>query len=224
MTNVMKSLAALSLTLTLFGGGEAAAEISSGGEMLNEVPLWPVPAEMTMAEYTDANRRLSVGFALMAVPIPGSLHFYAGDRREGWMHVGAAALGAASVVLGAAIMDEKDAWKSSDYEIVDIVGQSGQTRRYEKVPIKEEASTNTYRLRRVHHKMSGGGGAVLVVAGVGLIVGQVLHDWIDGIRTIERKRDAVRFKYGKRAGDGLSLRSNADVQRGRFGAELALSF
>jgi hypothetical protein len=63
-----------------------------------------------------------------------------------------------------------------------------------------------------------------VVAGLGLIVGEVLHDWIDGIRTIERKRDAVRYKYGKRAAPRLSLNPTADVWRGRLGAEVSLSF
>ena len=191
--------------------------------MLNEVPLWPVPAQMTLEEYTDANRRLGVGFVLMSIPIPGTLHFYAGESREGWMHVGAAALGAASIVLGAAMMDEKDTWQSSDYEVVDIVGESGETQRYKKVPIEEEDGVFTYRLRKVDHKAEGGGG-VFLVAGAGLIVGQLLHDWIDGIVTIERKRDAVRYRYGKSAGYGFSLRPNADVQRGRLGAELSLGF
>ena len=84
--------------------------------MLNEVPIWPVPAEMTLEEYTDANRRLSVGLALMSVPLPGALHFYAGEKREGWMHVGAAVLGGASMVLGAAMVDEtNNAWKKSEF-------------------------------------------------------------------------------------------------------------
>ena len=223
MGNTSRSFTALCLVLTLFSIRETAAD-NGGGEMLNEVPLWPVPAEMTPEEYTDANRRLGVAFALMAVPIPGSLHFYAGDSREGWKHVGAAALGVASVVLGATMIDEKDTWKSSDYEIVDIVGQSGEVRRYEKIPRLEEAGANTYRLRKLDHKSSGGAGGIFVVAGAGLIVGQLLHDWIDGIRTIERKRDAVRYKYGKSAARGLTLTPNADVQQGRLGADLSLRF
>lgn len=192
--------------------------------MLSESPLWPVPAEMTFEEYTDANRRLSVGLILMSVPIPGSLHFYAGDTGEGWKHVGAAALGAVSVVLGAAMVDELDTWKSSDYEVVDVTGQNGEVQRYAKVPVEEEGGTFTYRLRKVDHRNDVGAGGLFIVAGAGLIVGQLLHDWIDGIRTIERKRDAVRFKYGKSASLGLSLRPNADVPQRRLGAEVALRF
>ncbi len=208
----------------LFGFDAADAQGKGGGEMLNEVPIWPVPAEMTLEEYTDANRRLSVGFALMAVPIPGSLHFYANERREGWTHMGAAALGVASVILGASMIDEKDAWKSSDFEVIDITGQNGEVRRYAKVPREEEAGATTYRLRKVEHRTKGGGGGVFIVAGAGLFVGQLLHGWMDGIRTIERKRDAVRYKYGKSAGFGLSLKPEADIQRGRFGAALSMSF
>lgn len=64
---------------------------------MNEVPIWPVPDEMTLEEYTDANRRLSVGLALAAIPIPGTLHFYAGEKRAGWMHVGTAVLGGSAL-------------------------------------------------------------------------------------------------------------------------------
>lgn len=34
--------------------------------------------------------------------------------------------------------------------------------------------------------------------GVGgmLIIGQLVYDWLDGVYTIEYKRDAVRYKYG----------------------------
>jgi len=223
LTNRIRSCTALCLALTLFGTQKTAAQGSVGGDLLNEVPLWPVPAEMTLEEYTDANRRLGVGIVLMSIPIPGTLHFYAGESREGWMHVGAAALGVASIALGAALVDEKDTWKSSDYEVVDLVGDSGEIRRYAKVPIEEQVGVVTYRLRKVDHKMEGGGG-VFIVAGAGLIVGQLLHDWIDGVRTIERKRDAVRYRYGKSAGYGLSLQPNADLQRGRIGAELSLRF
>lgn len=224
MRNLIGYCTALCLVLTLFGTGETAAQVSAGGDVLNEAPLWPVPAAMTLEEYTDANRRLSVGYALMAIPIPGSLHFYAGERQQGWRHVYAAALGVASIVVGAVMIDEKDTWKSSNYEVIDITGQSGKVRRYAKVPIEEEAGATTYRLRKVDHKMSGGVGGALVVAGAGLVVGQLLHDWIAGTKTILRKRDAVRYKYGKMADFSLHLRPDADVQRGHLGAELSLSF
>ena len=104
-------LAALHFSFTLFAVEESAAQ-GNGGDMLNEVPIWPVPAAMTLEEYRDANRRLGVGMALMSVPFPGALHFYAGERRAGWKHVCAAGLGVASIIVGAALTDEKDnQWK-----------------------------------------------------------------------------------------------------------------
>ena len=217
-------LTAFLLACSLFPVAESAA-LGAGGDMLNEVPIWPVPAEMTLEEYTDANRRLSVGRVLMSVPYPGALHFYAGDSREGWKHVGAAALGVASIVAGAVMIDEKDnAWEKTDFEIVDVTGESGKVERYEKIPIEEEGGVFKYRLKMLDRKTKGGGGIAFIALGAGLIVGQVLHDWIDGIKTIERKRDAVRYKYGKSAGYKLSLGPSADIERGRVGAQLSLQF
>ena len=223
MVKTTRILAVLFLACALLPAQELAAQVNGGGDILSEVPIWPVPSEMTLEEYRDANRRLGVGMFLMSVPIPGALHFYAGERREAWMHVGAAGLGLVSIIAGAALLDEKDTWEESDFEIVDVVGQSGETKRYEKIPIEEEAGQTNYKLRELDHEMDGGG-VVLVALGAGLIVGQVLHDWIDGVYTIERKRDAVRYKYGKTAGYGLSLNPSVDPRRGTVGAQLSLNF
>ena len=193
------------------------------GELLSETPIWPIPQEMTLEEYTDANRRLNVGLLLMSVPLPGSLHFYAGERRAGWKHVGAAALGLTSIIAGAALIDEKDSWKRSKFETTDIVGQSGKVTRYKKVPIGEENGAIIYRYDKLERKEEGGGGA-LIVLGAGLLVGQFIHDLIGGIKTIERKRDAVRFKYGKRMGLSLNIQPNINVTRGQLGAHLSLRF
>lgn len=203
----------------------SAAQSHGGNEMLNEVPIWPVPAEMTLEEYRDANRRLAVGLILMSVPLPGTLHFYAGEKREGWIHVGAAVFGGASVVLGASMMDKKEnSWERTNLEIVDVIGVRGRVRRYEKIPIEDEGGVITYRLRKLERKTDGGGGGAFVVLGAGLLVGQILHDWIDGIKTIERKRDAVRFKYGKSAGYSMSVSPIFHPQEGGLGARLAMSF
>lgn len=127
----------------------AQASVAQGGDLLIEVPLWPVPTEMT------------------------------NDR--------------------------------------------GNVERYEKIPVEEEGGVVTYHLRQVQHKTKGGGGA-LVALGAGLLVGQLVHDWIGGVRTIELKRDAVRFKYGKSAGYRASLEPTMDLERRRLGAALALRF
>ena len=75
-----------------------------GGDPLDETPFYIVPPDMTFEEYEDANRRLSVGLMLMSVPFPGSLHFYANDRREAWWHVGVAAAGLASIAIGTMVL------------------------------------------------------------------------------------------------------------------------
>ena len=216
--------AALHFSLALFPVTQSAAQ-SVGGDILNEVPLWPVPSEMTLEEYRDANRRLGVGLILLSFPLPGALHFYADEPREGWMHVGAAALGITSIIAGAAMIDEEDnEWVETDLEIVDVTGANGTIERYEKIPIEEEAGVFTYRIKPLENKTKGGSGIALVVLGSGLVVGQLLHDWIDGIKTIERKRDAVRFKYGKAVDNRFSLSPSMDVERRRYGAQLSYHF
>ena len=216
--------AALHVSFMLFAVDESAA-LGTGGDMLNEVPIWPVPAEMTLEEYTDANRRLGVGLMLMSVPFPGALHFYAGEGKAGWKHVYAAGIGVASIIAGAAMMDEKDnAWEKTDFEIIDITGASGKVERYEKIPVEEEDGAVNYRLKELRRKNTGEGGVAFIVLGAGLIVGQLVHDWIGGIKTIERKRDAVRYKYGQSAGYKVSMSPTMNIERGSVGAQLSLRF
>ena len=225
MKRRIEIIAALCCTIVPFAAVESTAGgLGGGGDVLNEVPIWPVPAEMTMEEYRDANRRLGVGLALMSIPIPGTLHFHAGEKRAGWKHVGAAVLGGASIIVGAAMMDnDKNEWDKSDFEIVDVTGESGKIERYKKIPITEEAGVFTYRLKRLERKTDGAG-AAFVVLGAGLFVGQILHDWIAGIKTIERKRDAVRYKYGKTSGYRVSLNPDMNIERGSLGAKLSVRF
>ena len=73
---------ALHFVFMPFSVEESAAQVSGGGDLLNEVPIWPVPAEMTLEEYTDANRRLSVGMMSRNI-VAGSAY---GDevRRTPW--------------------------------------------------------------------------------------------------------------------------------------------
>ena len=52
-------------------------------DVLIEPPLVPIPEEMTLEKYRDMNRRLSVGLALSAIPVPGMIHFSPGSRRRG---------------------------------------------------------------------------------------------------------------------------------------------
>lgn len=201
---------------------------NNGGDVLNETPFYVVPADMTFEEYEDANRRLSVGLLLMSIPFPGSLHFYANESREAWWHVGIATAGLASIIIGANASDEKETWPDSEFEIIDIEGQDGTVRRYEKIPsgfdeeFEKEFDSVIYDLRLLRHDREGG--TFLIVLGAGLIVGQLIHDWYDGIRTIEKKRNKVRFKYGKSSDFGLNLIPQIDPANGLIGAQLSIKF
>ena len=94
----------------------------------------------------------------------------------------------------------------------------------EKIPIEEEGGVFTYRLKQLNRKTKGGGGVAFIIVGAGLVVGQVLHDWIQGTKTIQRKRDAVRYKYGQTAGYKFSVAPNADMNRRSLGAQLSMRF
>ncbi len=194
----------------------------NGGDPLDETPFYVVPSEMTFEEYEDANRRLSVGLMLMSVPFPGSLHFYANEKREAWWHVGAASAGIASIIIGIVASDEKDTWPDTEFQIVDITGQDGTVRRYEKIPFEDESGTINYELRFLQHDRDGA--TFLILLGVGLFAGQLFHDWYDGIKTIERKRNKVRFKYGKNSDLGLNFSPQFNLANRSLGATLSLKF
>lgn len=181
----------LILLLAVFGAFAQGMNLYGGGEVLNEVPIYQMPEEMTFEEYRDANRRISVGLMLMSIPVPGMLHFYAEEDLEGWLCVGAAGLGLASLATGAMLRDDEE-WPDSDYDIEIIDGN-----RYEKIPISMKGEDIEYELRRQKSvEPISAGGAVLIGFGGVLIAGQLIYDWLDGIHTIEYKRDAVRYKYG----------------------------
>jgi len=164
---------------------------SSGGDVLNESPFYKIPAGMTFEEYRDANRRISVGMMMASIPVPGMLHFYADENTKGWICVGAAGLGVASMITGVLLSgDEK--WPETDYEVEYIDGL-----RYEKIPVYMEGEQIDYQLKRMEMKEEmSTGGIVLIGFGGVLIAGQLIYDWLDGVSTIVYKRDAVRYKYG----------------------------
>ncbi len=184
----MKAFLLFLIALCAFGQN---VTIHSGSDVLSETPFHDVPRGMSFEEYRDANRRISVGLMLMSIPVPGMLHFYAGEDTKGWLCVGAAGLGLASMITGALLTgDEK--WPDSDYEIAQIDGN-----RYEKIPISITGTEVEYKLKRQesYQQISTGGAVLLGIGGI-LVVGQLVYDWLDGIYAIEYKRDAVRYRYG----------------------------
>ncbi len=204
------------ILLAAFGALAQGVNLYGGGDVLDETPIYDMPEEMTFEEYRDANRRISVGLMMMSIPVPGMLHFYAAENTKGWLCVGATGLGLASVITGVMLRGDEE-WPDSDYEIEIIDGN-----RYEKVPIKMTDDEIEYELRKQKSEEPiSTGGAVLMGFGGVLIVGQLVYDWLDGIHTIEYKRDAVRYKYGILEGREASLTPRISPE-GRFGLALQI--
>ncbi len=192
-----------------------------GGDILNEAPLHPLPAEMTYEEYKDMNRRLTVGLALAAIPVPGMIHFYAGEKKTGWKILGGAVLGLGGVISGVAMAEDGD-FPDSDFEVLTLnAGDEDKERRFEQIPVEIEGGEINYELREIYREPDGTGGA-LIAAGAVLLVGSIVYDFIHGIRTIEEKRDRVRYKYGKQMQFGLA--PQIDLKKQSVGLGLALNF
>ena len=189
----MKTIISILLLVSLM----YAQEQSPGGDVLNESPLMPVPADMTFEEYRDMNRRLTVGLALTAVPIPGLIHDYAGEKKKA-KRIRRVALGSVGLIVAGAFMagDDKGEWQDTDYNIY-VEGEGDSELRYEMIPIGMIGNNVTYDLKPLHRKQGSGGGGLLIVLGVGLLVADIIYDVYHGVKIIEEKRDAVRFKYGK---------------------------
>ena len=63
----------------------------------------------------------------------------------------------------------------------------------------------------------------MMVLGFAIIVGDIHYDYVHGIKIIKKKRDSVRFKYGKRFSD-VSLVPWLDPRSGGAGLQLSLAF
>ena len=78
------ALGMVGLALALVLPSSAVAQ--GTGDVLNEAPLIPIPQDMTYEEYQDMNRRISTGLMRSAIPVPGMMHFYAGEPTTGkWL-------------------------------------------------------------------------------------------------------------------------------------------
>jgi len=167
----------------------------SGGDMLTETPLYPVPAEMTFEEFQDMNRRLTIGLALTSIPIPGIVHRYAGEKKKArrLFMIGAGGLGL--MIAGASMMGEEK-WPESDYNLMILNDGEDNEIRYEKIPIKQIGDDIEYKLIPMNKQRDGSGGG-LIILGALVLVGDIFYDWLHGWKMIINKRDAVRYKYGQ---------------------------
>ncbi len=218
MKRTIWSMIAVSILLSAFTAQPVSAQVQ-GGDLLNEAPLTKIPVEMTFEEYRDMNRRLTVGLALAAIPVPGMIHFYAGEKKTGWRILTTAAVGLGSILVGAAIADEGD-FPESDFDLLILNdGDKDKERQFEKIPIQITDTETTYQLHEIQREVSGAGIA-LVALGAAILIGDIAYDLIHGIKIIEEKRDRVRFKYGKL----LSISIEPDIDLGMNSAGFQLSF
>ena len=214
----MKTIISILLLVSLM----YAQEQSPGGDVLNESPLMPVPADMTFEEYRDMNRRLTVGLALTAVPIPGLIHDYAGEKKKA-KRIRRVALASVGLIVAGALMagDDKGEWQDTDYNIY-VEGEGDSELRYEMIPIGMIGNDVTYDLKPLHRKQGSGGGGLLIVLGVGLLVADIIYDVYHGVKIIEEKRDAVRFKYGKQL--NFSYAPEMNLKNNYAGVKMTYNF
>ena len=193
-----------------------SSALSQGtGDVLNETPLIPIPQDMTYEEYRDMNRRISTGLMRSAIPVPGMMHFYAGEPTTGKWLLATGLAGVASIIAGAALWEEGE-FAETDFDVLVINAGKDKERRYEKIPVSLEGETPKYRLHELQR--DGGVGGPLVALGVITIAGSMIYDFLHGIEVIETKRDRVRFKYGKR------LKLQAGARTGTPSVALSYAF
>ena len=207
------ALGMVGLALALVLPSSAVAQ--GTGDVLNEAPLIPIPQDMTYEEYQDMNRRISTGLMRSAIPVPGMMHFYAGEPTTGKWLLATGLAGVTSIIAGAALWEEGE-FAETDFDVLVINGGKDKERRYEKIPVSLEGETPKYRLREIQR--DGGVGGPLVALGVITIAGSMIYDFLHGIEVIETKRDLVRFKYGKR------LKLQAGARTGTPSVALSYAF
>ena len=207
------ALGMVGLALALVLPSSAVAQ--GTGDVLNEAPLIPIPQDMTYEEYQDMNRRISTGLMRSAIPVPGMMHFYAGEPTTGKWLLATGLAGVASIIAGAALWEEGE-FAETDFDVLVINAGKDKERRYEKIPVSLEGETPKYRLREIQR--DGGVGGPLVALGVITIAGSMIYDFLHGIEVIETKRDRVRFKYGKQ------LKLQAGARTGTPSVALSYAF
>ena len=167
-------------------------------EIMSETPLHPIPEEMTYEEYQDMNRRMNIGIGLAFIPIPGIVHRYAGDSNMAKKLTYVTLGGLLSIAASSG--EEEKYWPDSDYELFIMNEGLDNETRYEKIPFEiDENGSTSYLLKKIRKKVR--------YVGWDPSTGD---DWfccnfwflllrcISWTKTIYDKREAVRFKYGKK--------------------------
>ena len=167
-------------------------------EIMSETPLHPIPEEMTYEEYQDMNRRINIGVGLAFIPIPGIVHRYAGEKstakKLSYITVG----GLLAFAASSGSVERK--WPESDYELFIMNEGLDNEIRYEKIPVEITGNDSvTYKLNQVYKRVNRiGGNPLLGFIGIAAVFGSYYYDVFHGLKMIHDKREAVRFKYGKK--------------------------
>ena len=191
-----------------------------GTDLLNENPIYPIPGEMTFEEYQDMNRRLGVGLLLAAIPIPGTIHNYAGEEKIAKKIRWVAAGSVLSVIMGAISTKEGD-WEESPYQISILNEGEENELRYKMIPIGSVGTDIEYKYVELY-KTRTSGATFLIPLGISVLIADYLYDYIHGIKTIENKRDKVRFKYGKKI--DFSFEPTYDINTSMAGVNFSYKF
>ena len=167
-------------------------------EIMSETPLHPIPEEMTYEEYQDMNRRINIGVGLAFIPIPGIVHRYAGEKstakKLSYITIG----GLLAFAASSGSTERK--WPESDYELFIMNEGLDSEIRYEKIPVEITGNDSvTYKLNQVYKRVNHiGGNPLLGFIGIAAVFGSYYYDVFHGLKMIHDKREAVRFKYGKK--------------------------
>ena len=190
-------------------------------DLLNETPIYPIPEEMTFEEYQDMNRRLGVGLLLAAIPIPGTIHNYAGEEKIAKKIRWVAAGSVLSIIVGA-ISTKEGAWEESPYQISILNEGEENELRYQMIPVGSVGTDIEYKYVELNKTTKSSGATFLIPLGISVLIADYLYDYIHGIKTIENKRDRVRFKYGKKL--DFSFEPTYDINTRMAGINFSYKF
>ena len=189
-------------------------------EIMSETPLHPIPEEMTYEEYQDMNRRINIGVGLAFIPIPGIVHRYAGEKstakKLSYITIGGL------LAFGASSGSEERKWPESDYELFIMNEGLDNEIRYEKIPVEITGNDSvTYKLNQVYKKVNHiGGNPLLGFIGIAAVFGSYYYDVFHGLKMIHDKREAVRFKYGKKLQYSVRPSFNPFVSKAKLNLDI----